>query len=93
MLRGLMARATWKAAAVSGHGMATNSACPHCGAAHKDQVHVLWYSPEWESGRWTWRPWLSEAATVIPRLRPPDQLPSYLRKAGLFPLRLARGVD
>ena len=41
----------------------------------------------------TWRPWLSDAAGAIPNLGPPDQWPSCLRKAGLFPLRLAQGTD
>ena len=85
LLRGLMAGALWTAARVSGHGMRTNSACPRCGAAHEDEVHVLWDCPEWEQARETWRPWLSDAATAIPQLGPP----ACLRKAGLFPLRLA----
>ena len=89
LLRSLMARALWTAARVSGHSMRTNSACPHCGAAHEDEVHVLWYCPEWESAEETWRPWLSDAAMAIPHLGPPDQWPSCLRKAGLFSLRLA----
>ena len=92
LLRRLMAGALWRTR-VSGHGMQTNSACPHCGAAHEDEVHVLWDCPEWESARETWRPWLSDTATAIPHLGPPDQWPSCLRKAGLFPLRLAQGVD
>ena len=61
--------------------------------AHEDEAHVLWDCPEWESARETWRPWLSDAATAISHLGPPDQWPSCLRKAGLFPLRLAQGVD
>ena len=93
LLRGLMDGALWTAAAVSGHGTRTNSACPHCGAAHEDEVHVLWDSPEWESAKETWCHWLSDAATAIPHLGPLDQWPSCLRKAGLFPLRLAQGVD
>ena len=56
LLHGLMAGALWTAARVSGHGMRTNSACPHCGAAHKDEVHVLWDCPEWDQARGTWRP-------------------------------------
>ena len=48
LLRGLMAGALWTAARVSGHGMQTNSACPPCGAAHEDEVHILWDCPEWE---------------------------------------------
>ena len=76
LLRGVMAGALWTAARASGHGMRTNSACPHCGAAHEDEVHVLWDSPEWESARETWRPWLSDAATATPHLGPPDQWPS-----------------
>ena len=93
LLRGLMARAMWAAARVSGHGTRTNSACPHCGAAHEDEVHSLWNCPEWNNARGTWRPWLSNAAQAIPHLGPPDQWASCLRKAGLFPLRLAQGVD
>ena len=93
LLRGLMAGALWKAARVLGHSMRTNSACPHCGAAHEDEVHVPWDSPEWESSKETWRPLLSDAAMAILHLGPPDQWPSCLRKAGLFPLRLAHGVE
>ena len=92
LLRGLMAGALCTAARVSGQGTRTNSACPHCGAAHKDEVHVLWDCPEWEQARGTWRPWLGDAAAAIPQLGPPDQWPAYLRRAGLFPLRLAQGV-
>ena len=92
-MRRLMAGALWTPARVSGHGMRTNSACPHCGAAHKDKVHVLWDCREWESATGTWRPWLSDAATAIPHLGPRDQWPSCLRKVGLFPLRLTLGVD
>ena len=93
LLRGLMAGALWTAARVSGHGMRTNSACPHYGAAHEDQVYVPWDCPEWERARETWRPWLSDAATAIPRLGLPNQWPACLQKVGLFPLRLAQGVD
>ena len=93
LLRGLMAGAMWTAARVSGHGTRTNSACPHRGAAHEDEVHVLWDCLEWGNARGTWRPWLSDAAEAIPHLGPPDQWPSCLRKAGLSPLRLAQGVD
>ena len=93
LLRGLMARAMWTAARVLGHGTRTNSACPPCGAAHDDEAHVLWDCPEWDDARGTWLPWLSDAAWAIPHLGPPDQWPSCLRKAGLFPLRLAQGVD
>ena len=46
LLRGLMAGALWMVARVSGHGTRTNSACPHCGAEHEDEVHVLWDCPE-----------------------------------------------
>ena len=92
LLRGLLAGAMWTAARVSGHGMRSNSACPHCGAAHEDEARVLWECPEWDDAR-VWLPWLSDAAGAIPRLGPPDQWPSCLRKAGLFPLRLAHGVD
>ena len=92
LLRGLMAGAMWTAARASGHGMRTNSACPHCGAAHEDKAHVLWDCPEWDDAR-TWRPWLSDAAEAIPHLGPLDQWPSCLRKAGLFPLRLTQEVD
>ena len=93
LLRGLLAGAMWTAARVSGHGMWANSACPHCGAAHEDEAHVLWECPEWGDARGTWLPWLNDAAGAIPNLGPPDRWPSCLRKAGLFPLRLAQGVD
>ena len=73
--------------------MRTNSACPHCGAAHEDEARVLWECPEWDDARGPWLPWLSDAAGAIPYLGPPDQWPSCLRKAGLFPLRLTQGVD
>ena len=46
LLRDLMAGALWMAARVPGHRMQTHSACPHCGAAHEDEVHVLWDCPE-----------------------------------------------
>ena len=54
--RGLMAGALWTAARVSGHSMRTNSARPYCGAAHDDEVQVLWDRLEWESAKCTWRP-------------------------------------
>ena len=41
LLRGLLAGTLWTAARVSGHGMQTDSAYLHCGAAHEDEVHVL----------------------------------------------------
>ena len=91
LLRGLLAM--WTAARVSGHGMRANSACPHCGAAHEDEAHVLWDCPEWADARGAWLPWLNDAAGAIPNPGPPDQWPSCLRKAGLFPLGLAQGVD
>ena len=56
LLRGLLAGAMWTAARVSGHGMRTNAACPHCGAAHEDEAHVLWDCPEWDGARETWLP-------------------------------------
>ena len=93
LLRGLLAGAMWTAARVSGHGMHANAACPHCGAAQEDEAHVLWDCPEWDDARGTWLPWLHDAARAIPGLGPPDRWPSCLRKAGLFPLRLAQGVD
>ena len=93
LLCGLMAGAMWTVARVSGHGMRTNYACSHCGAAHEDKAHVLWECPEWDDARETWLPWLRDAAGAIPNLGPPDYWPSCLRKAGLFPLRLAQGVD
>ena len=93
LLRGLQAGAVWTAARVSGHGTRANAVCPHCGAAHEDVAHVLWDCPEWGDARGTWLPWLTDAAGAIPSLGPPDRWPSCLRKAGLFPLRLAQGVD
>ena len=66
LLRGLMVGAPWTAVRVSGHGMRTNSACPHCGAAHEDEVHVLWDCPEWEHARGTWHPWLRDAVAPSP---------------------------
>ena len=93
LLRRLMAGAMWMAARVLGHGTRTNSACPHCGAAYEDEVHVLWDCLEWDKCRGTWRPWLSDAAEAVPNPGPPDQWPSCLWKAGLFPLRVAQGVD
>ena len=89
LLRGLLAGAMWTAARVSGHGMCANAACPHCGAAHEDEAHILWDCPEWDGARETWLPWLHDAARAVPGLGPPDRWPSCLRKAGLFPLRLA----
>ena len=93
LLRGLVAGAMWTAARVSGHGMRANSACPHCGAAHEEEARVLWECPGWDAARGTWLPWLNDAAGAIPDLGPPDRWPSRLSKAGLFPLRLAQGVD
>ena len=93
LLRGLLAGAIWTAARVSGHSMRANAACPHCGTAHEDKAHVLWDCPEWDGTRETWLPCLHDAARAIPGLGPPDRWPSCLRKAGLFPLRLAQGVD
>ena len=93
LLRGLMARALWTAARVSGHGTRTNSACPNCNAAHEDEIDVLWDGLEWEQARKTWRPWLGDAATAIPHLGPSDQWPARLWRAGLLPLRLGQGVD
>ena len=83
----------WTAAWVSGHGLRANAACPHCGAAHEDEAHVLWDYPEWGDAKGTWLPWLKDAAGAIPSLGPPDRWRSSMRKAGLFPLRLAEGVD
>ena len=93
VLRGLMAGALWKAARVSGHGMRTHSACPHCGAAHEDEVHVLLDCPQWEQARETWIPWLRDAAAALPQLGPPDQWRACVGRAGLFPLRLAHGLE
>ena len=58
-----------------------------------DVVHGPWDCPEWDQARETWRPWLRDAATAIPQLGPPDQWPACLWRAGLFPLRLAQGLD
>ena len=66
LLRGLLAGALWMAARVSGHGMQTNSACPHGEAAHEDEVHVLWDCLEWEYAKEIWRPWLRDAAPTLP---------------------------
>ena len=66
LLRGLLAGAMWTAAGASGHGMGTNSACSHCGAAHEDEAIVLRECPEWDDARGTWLPWLSDAAGAIP---------------------------
>ena len=76
LLRGLLAGAMWTAARVSGHGLRANAACPHCGAAHEDEAHVLWDCPEWDTARGTWLPWLHDAAGAIPGLGPPDRWPS-----------------
>ena len=89
LLRGLMVAALRTATRVSGHGMRTNSTCPHCGAAHEDEVHDLWGSLEWERARETWSPWLQDTAEALPQLGPPNPWPACLRRAGLFPLRPA----
>ena len=73
--------------------MRTNSVYPHCGAAHEDEVHGLWDCPAWEQARETCSPWLRDAAAALPQLGPPDQWPGCLRRARLFPLRLAQGVE
>ena len=88
-----MAGALLTAARVSGHGMRTNSACLHCRAAHEDEVDVRWDCPEWEQARETRSPWLLDATAALPQPGLPDQWPSCLRRAGLFPLRLAQGVE
>ena len=93
LLRGLLAGALWTAARVRGHRMRDNSACPHCGAAHEDEVHILWDCPEWEAARAEWRPWLMEALEGLPQLGPPPQWPPCLRRAGLMPLLLSRGME
>ena len=38
-------------------------------------------------------PWLRDAVAALPQLGPPDQWPACLRRAGLFPLRLAQGLE
>ena len=81
------------AATLSAHGTRTNSASPHCGAAHQDEVQFLWDYPEWEGARETWPPRLRDAATAISQFGPPDQRTGCLRKAGLFSLWLAHAVD
>ena len=88
LLRGLLARAMWTASRVSGHGLRANAACPRRGAVHEDED-----CPEWSDTRRTWLPWLHDAAGGIPGLGPPDRWPSCLRKAELFPFRLAHRVD
>ena len=52
-----------------------HSACPHCGGAHEDEVHVLWDCLEWDNARGTSLPWLSDAAGAIRRLGPLDVVP------------------
>ena len=93
LLRGLLAGALWTAARVRGHRMRDNSACPHCRAAHEDEIHILWDCPEWEAGRTEWRPWLLDALEGLPQLERPPQWPPCLRRAGLMPLRLSQGVE
>ena len=78
LLRGLLTRPMWTAARVSGHGTRAHSACPHCGAAHEDEAHVVWECPEWDNARGRWLPWLNDAAGAIPNLGPPDRWPSCL---------------
>ena len=93
LLHGLMAGPLWTAERVSGYGMRTHSGCPHCGAADEDEVHVLWHRLEWERSRETWSPWLRDVAAALPQLWPLDQWPARLRRARLFPLQLAQGVE
>ena len=78
LLRGLLTGPMWTAARVSGHGTRAHSACPHCGAAHEDEAHVVWECPEWDKARGRWLPWLNDAAGAIPNLGPPDRWPSCL---------------
>ena len=93
LLRGLMAGALWTAARVSSHGMRTHSACPHCGAAHEDEDHVVWECPNWERARETWSLWLQDAAQPSPNWgRPTSRRPACGGRAS-FPLRLAQGVE
>ena len=53
LVQGLMAGAILPEAWVSGHVLRTHSACPHCGAAHEDEVYSLWDRLEWEPARET----------------------------------------
>ena len=92
-LRGLLAGALWTAARFRGHRIRDYSACPHCGAAHEDEVHILWDRPEWEAARTEWRPWLLDALEGLPQLGPPPHPPPCLRRAGLMPPRLSQGVE
>ena len=46
-----------------------------------------------ELAQGTWRPSLHDAAAAIPQLGLPDQWPACLRRAGLFTLQLARGLE
>ena len=48
LLQGLLNGAPWMAAQVCGHRMREHCLCPHRGAAHEDEEHVLWVCPEWE---------------------------------------------
>ena len=93
LLRALMAGTLWTAARLSGHGTRTNSVCSHCGAPHEDEVHVLLDCPQWEQAREMWILWRPDAVAALSGLGPLDQWPARLRRAGLFLLRPAQGVE
>ena len=49
--------------------------------------------PKVERASETWSPWLQDAVAALPKLGPPDQWSACLRRAGLFLLRPAQGVE
>ena len=59
-------RVMWTAARASGHGTRASAACPHCGAAHEDEAHILWYCPWSGNARRTWLFWLDNVAGPSP---------------------------
>ena len=93
LLRGLLTGALWTATRVQGYGMRKHSACPHCGTAHEDKVHVLLQCPNRERSTEPWHPRLQAALARLLQLGPLDRWPACLRRAGLMPLQLAKGMD
>ena len=93
LLHGLLAGAMWTVARVSGHGMRANAACPHYGAAHEDEAHVLWDCPEWGDARGTWLPWRTTRRGPSPAWALRTGGPLACGKRAFSPFRLAHGVD
>ena len=89
LLRGLMTGATW----TSERAAQCDHRCPYCVALEGDKLHALWACWEWVLVRDPWVPWVTRAASVLPRLGPMAAWPPCLHKAGLLPALAAEGAD